>query len=134
MADNDGDSDEACTLRPLQAAACTYRDQHTGVQCLNDCSPAAWTRAIAHGASLTRGHGHALVTATPAGVNGLHDMGANAWERVDEPAGASGNAERRARGGTWWYGYAQKRADCLQSKPADTAATHIGFRCSQTGF
>ncbi len=25
MADNDGDSDEARTLRPLQAAACTYR-------------------------------------------------------------------------------------------------------------
>ena len=25
MADNDGDSDEACTRRPLQAAACTYR-------------------------------------------------------------------------------------------------------------
>jgi hypothetical protein len=25
MADNDGDSDEACTLRPLHAAACTYR-------------------------------------------------------------------------------------------------------------
>ena len=25
MADSDGDSDEARTLRPLQAAACTYR-------------------------------------------------------------------------------------------------------------
>jgi len=25
VADSDGDSDEACTLRPLQAAACTYR-------------------------------------------------------------------------------------------------------------
>ena len=25
MADNDGDSDEAGVLRPLQAAACTYR-------------------------------------------------------------------------------------------------------------
>ena len=25
MADNDGDSDEARSLRPLQAAACTYR-------------------------------------------------------------------------------------------------------------
>ena len=25
MADNDGDSDEARKLRPLQAAACTYR-------------------------------------------------------------------------------------------------------------
>ncbi len=25
VADNDGDSDEARTIRPLQAAACTYR-------------------------------------------------------------------------------------------------------------
>ena len=65
----------------------------------------------------------------PAGVNGLHDMGANAWEWVDEPPGASGNAERRTRGGSWWYGQAQMRAEHLQSKPADTAVVYIGFRC-----
>ena len=100
-----------------------------GAQCLEDCGPAARARAIAHGAALSRGHGHALVTATPAGVNGLHDMGGNAWEWVDEPAGASGNAPRRTRGGSWWYGQAQMRADHLQDKPADTTVVYIGFRC-----
>jgi formylglycine-generating enzyme required for sulfatase activity len=108
-------------------------DQPAGAQCLDDCGPAARARAIAHGAQLARGHGHALVSATPAGVNGLHDMGANAWEWVDEPAGASGNAERRTRGGSWWYGQAQMRADHLQSKPADTAVVYIGFRCARAG-
>ena len=108
-------------------------EQPTGAQCLDDCGPAARARAIAHGARLLRGHGHALVTATPAGVNGLHDMGANAWEWVDEPAGARGHTERRTRGGSWWYGQAQMRAEHLQSKPADTAVAYIGFRCARPG-
>ncbi len=30
-----------------------------GAQCLGDCGPAAQARAIAHGAALSRGHGHA---------------------------------------------------------------------------
>lgn len=107
-------------------------DQPTGAQCLDDCGPAARARAIAHGARLLRGHGHAPVNATPAGVNGLHDMGGNAWEWVDEPAGATGNAERRTRGGSWWYGQAPMRAEHLQSKPADTAVVYIGFRCART--
>jgi formylglycine-generating enzyme required for sulfatase activity len=98
-----------------------------GAQCLDDCGPQARARAVAHGATLLRGHGHARVTATPAGVNGLHDMGGNAWEWVDEPEGAG--AERRTRGGSWWYGQAQMRADHLQSKPAGTAVVYIGFRC-----
>ncbi len=109
-------------------------DQPTGAQCLDDCGPAARARAIAHGARLLRGHGHALAAATPAGVNGLHDMGANAWEWVDEPAGASGNTERRTRGGSWWYGQAQIRADYLQSKPADTTVVYIGFRCARAAL
>ncbi len=104
-----------------------------GAQCLGDCGPAAQARAISHGAVLSRGHGHARAGATPAGVNGLHDMGANAWEWVDEPPGApgqpAGNAERRTRGGSWWYGAAQMRADHLQSKPGDTTEVYIGFRC-----
>ena len=104
-----------------------------GAQCLDDCGPQAQQRAIRHGASLLRGHGHARTGATPAGVNGLHDMGGNAWEWVDEPPGASGNAERRTRGGSWWYGAAQMRADHLQSKPADTAVVYIGFRCVKDG-
>lgn len=100
-----------------------------GAQCLDDCGAAARDRAVRHGAPLARGIGPARAGTTAAGVNGLFDMGANAWEWVDEPAGATGNAERRTRGGSWWYGAAQMRADHLQSKPADTAVVYIGFRC-----
>lgn len=106
-------------------------DDPAGAQCLGDCGEAARERAIRHGATLSRGHGHARAGATPPGVNGLHDMGGNAWEWVDEPAGASGNSERRTRGGSWWYGAAQMRADHLQGKPADTAVVYIGFRCAR---
>lgn len=115
----------------------TYRyplgERPVGAQCLGDCGPAAKARAVNAGARLWRGDGHAPVTATPAGVNGLHDMGGNAWEWVDEPAGAGGNAERRTRGGSWWYGQAQMQADHLQSKPGDTAVVYIGFRCVRSG-
>ena len=96
---------------------------------LGDCGPAAKERALRAGAHLWRGDGHALVTATPAGVNGLHDMGGNAWEWVDEPAGLGGNALRRTRGGSWWYGQEQMQADHLQSKPGHTTVVYIGFRC-----
>lgn len=102
-----------------------------GAQCLGDCGPAARQRAVNGGAALLRGHGHARAGATPAGVNGLHDMGANAWEWVDHPPGTTGDAERRTRGGSWWYGAAQMRADHLQSKPADTRVVYIGFRCAR---
>lgn len=104
-------------------------DQPAGAQCLADCGTAARERAVTHGATLSRGHGHARTGSTPAGVNGLHEMGGNVWEWVDEPAGATGKAERRTRGGSWWYGAAQMRADHLQSKPADTTVAYIGFRC-----
>ena len=106
-------------------------DKPSGAHCLEECGPEVRARAIAHGATLLRGHGHARVGSTPAGVNGLHDMGANAWEWVDEPPGAGGNAERRTRGGSWWYGQAQMRADHLQSKPAETVVVYIGFRCAR---
>jgi formylglycine-generating enzyme required for sulfatase activity len=108
-------------------------DTPTGAQCLGDCGPAAAARAIRHGATLWRGDGHARANSTPAGVNGLHEMGGNAWEWVDEPRGAEGNAERRTRGGSWWYGAAQMRADHLQAKPADTAVLYIGWRCARDG-
>lgn len=104
-------------------------EQADGAQCLGDCGPAARTRAVQHGAALSRGHGHALAGATPAGVNGLHDMGANAWEWVDEPQGAVGDTPRRTRGGSWWYGRAQMQEGHLQDKPPDTAVVYIGFRC-----
>lgn len=85
-----------------------------GAQCRSDCG----------GADVQR---HRPVSAGAPGVNGLLDMGANAWEWVDQ-----GNDEdRRTRGGSWWYGAAQMRADHLQGKPASTAVVYIGFRCAR---
>ena len=101
----------------------------SGAQCLADCGPAAAARGVARDGRLDRGQGHARVGATPPGVNGLHDMGGNAWEWVDEPRGADDRADRRTRGGSWWYGAAPMRAEHLQSKPGDTAVVYIGFRC-----
>jgi formylglycine-generating enzyme required for sulfatase activity len=110
-------------------------DTPAGAQCLGDCGAGADARAVRHGAQLWRGTGHAAAGSTPAGVNGLFDMGGNVWEWVDEPADADrngpNNSERRTRGGSWWYGAAQMRADHLQSKPADTAVVYIGFRCAR---
>lgn len=63
--------------------------------------------------------------ATAAGVNGLYDMGANAWEWVSD---AQGN-ERRTMGGSWWYGADQMRAEVNAWKAADFYAVYIGFRC-----
>ena len=106
-------------------------DSPHGAQCLDDCGPAAQARALRHGAHLNRGHGHARTGTTPAGVNGLHDMGGNVWEWVDEPPGATGPGERRTRGGSWWYGANAMQAQHLQSKSAETAVVYIGFRCVQ---
>jgi formylglycine-generating enzyme required for sulfatase activity len=95
-----------------------------GANCLADCGE---TRPVAHGAALERGRGHAEAGTTRAGVNGLYDMGANVWEWVD--AGPPG--ERRTRGGSWWYGAAQMRADHVAGKAPDFAAAYIGFRCAR---
>lgn len=105
-----------------------------GAHCLGDCGQDYERRAVSHGVDLARGRGHARVGQTPAGVNGLYDMGANLWEWVDEPRGepqpgSPAAREKRTRGGSWWYGAAQMRADHLQGKPPDTAVVYIGFRC-----
>jgi formylglycine-generating enzyme required for sulfatase activity len=76
----------------------------------------AWPRAAPAGA-------------TVAGVNGLFDMGANAWEWVSDAQGA----ERRTMGGSWWYGASQMRADVSAWKDANFAAVYIGFRCVYPG-
>ena len=106
-------------------------DSPAGAQCLDDCGANAALRAVPHGAALTRGRGHARTSQTPAGVNGLHDMGGNLWEWVDDPPGAGGNAERLTRGGSWWYGSDPMRAGHRQSKPGDTSVIYIGFRCAR---
>jgi len=108
-------------------------DSPASAQCLGDCGPAAAARALRHGAKLWRGDGHARAGSTPAGVNGLHEMGGNVWEWVQEPRGAGGHADRRTRGGSWWYGAAPMRADHLQDKPAGTAVVYIGWRCARDG-
>lgn len=100
-------------------------DEPRGANCLGDCGT---VKTVAT-AVTTRGRGHAEVGTTRAGVNGLFDMGGNAWEWVD--SGSGGNNEKRTRGGSWWYGAASMRDTHLQTKPKDTAVVYIGFRCAQ---
>lgn len=104
-------------------------DSPQGAQCLDDCGPDAGRRAVPHGATLWRGLGHARAGDTPAGVNGLHDMGGNAWEWVDEPRVVGREAERRTRGGSWWYGALAMQDDHRQTKAPQTTVVYIGFRC-----
>ncbi len=78
----------------------------------NTSDPDPWPRA-------------APVTQTKAGVNGLHDMGANVWEWAADMRGD----ERRTMGGSWWYPPYQMKADVEAWKSADFYAVYIGFRC-----
>lgn len=98
-------------------------DSPLGANCLGDCGNVA---TVAN-AVTSRGRGHAPVGTTRAGVNGLYDMGGNAWEWVD-----SGPApDKRTRGGSWWYGAGPMRDSHVQSKPANTSVVYIGFRCAR---
>lgn len=99
-------------------------DSPVGANCLGDCGE---VKTVSH-AVTSRGRGHAEVGATRAGVNGLYDMGGNAWEWVDSGPGT----EKRTRGGSWWYGAAQMRDEHRQYKPVDTAVVYIGFRCARS--
>jgi formylglycine-generating enzyme len=94
----------------------------TGAHCLGDCGESA--PAVAH-ARTSRGRGHAPVGRTPAGVNGLFDMGGNVWEWAD----AGPDREQPTLGGSWWYGAGPMHRTHRATKPADTAVVYIGFRC-----
>ena len=97
-------------------------DTPEGANCLGDCGD---TPAINYSSKLSRGTGHARVGTTSAGVNGLYDMGANVWEWVDIPD----KLNKGTRGGSWWYGARQMKADYKATKPRDMAVVYIGFRC-----
>jgi formylglycine-generating enzyme required for sulfatase activity len=67
----------------------------------------------------------ARVGQTRRGVNGLFDMGANAWEWLEDRRGA----DALTAGGSWWYGPAQTLRESMQWKDHAFAAVYIGFRC-----
>ena len=99
-------------------------DKPQGANCLGDCGTPP---VLDYSAVLTRGKGPARAGTTQIGVNGLYDMGANAWEWVDTEE----NGEKRTRGGSWWYGAAQMRAEARATKPPNMAVVYIGFRCAR---
>lgn len=69
---------------------------------------------------------HRLAGSGPAGVNGLHDMGGNAWEWLADRRGD----EALTAGGSWWYDAAQTQAGGMQWKNAAFYAVYVGFRCA----
>ena len=90
--------------------------------CLNGCGN---YQGQAPKGALTRGVGHVLVMTTPAGVNGLYEMGGNAWEWVDTGQGS----ERVTRGASWWYDADMQKEANVATKSKDTRVAYIGFRC-----
>lgn len=76
------------------------------------------------GMNNNRSH-HLPVGSTKQGVNGLYDMGANAWEWLADRQGD----DALTAGGSWWYGPEKTRIEGMQWKPASFYALYIGFRC-----
>ena len=70
--------------------------------------------------------GHVEVGTTRRGVNGLYDMGGNAWEWLADRRGD----DALTAGGSWWYGPEMTRAEGAQWKAASFYAVYIGFRCA----
>jgi formylglycine-generating enzyme len=103
-----------------------------GANCLGDCGSVNTPAAYAAPAITSRGKGHALTGSTRAGVNGLFEMGANAWEWTNNESVGGTDTARPTRGGSWWYGAAQMHRDHLQTKPSDTTVVYIGFRCARS--
>jgi formylglycine-generating enzyme len=99
-----------------------HGDTPKNSHCLNGC---AGLKGTAPSGSLWRGHGHVPVMTTQAGVNGLYDMGGNAWEWVDTAIGS----EKVTRGASWWYGPENQLESNLASKSPDTKVAYVGFRC-----
>ncbi|OCJ65477.1 hypothetical protein A6U97_27725 [Agrobacterium tumefaciens] len=67
----------------------------------------------------------APVATTRPGVNGLFDMGGNAWEWL---ADRDGDAALTA-GGSWWYPREKMKADSMLWKSVEFYAVYVGFRC-----
>ncbi|MFK7891548.1 MAG: formylglycine-generating enzyme family protein [Granulosicoccus sp.] len=68
---------------------------------------------------------HVPVGTTRSGVNGLYDMGANAWEWLADRR----DGDSLTAGGSWWYGPQKTKVQGMQWKPADFYVVYIGFRC-----
>lgn len=68
---------------------------------------------------------HVDVATTKRGVNGIFDMGANAWEWTADRRGD----EALTAGGSWWYGPETTAVSGAQWKPASFYAVYVGFRC-----
>lgn len=100
-----------------------------GANCLSGCGTVSTVGAapgiIGAAPGITRGRGHAKAGSTKPGVNGLTEMAANVWEWTE--TGDPG--EKGTRGGSWWYGPEQMKADSRYTKPRDFPAVYIGFRC-----
>lgn len=69
---------------------------------------------------------HVEVGTTRRGVNGLYDMGGNAWEWLADRRGD----DALTAGGSWWYGPEMTRAEGAQWKAQSFYAVYIGFRCA----